>query len=149
MGCEERYSPTRHSLLLTLTRAHARLCRASGFHTHTLLTGTNFTCKHAGPSLPSWQGGGMPAASSLRSGGSSLWQWSHHSGRQCAQRQLRWGLSQSKGQQLGRCADAEQGKPGCLHSLWRFKVPPQTSSVTAEPCFVLSLNLAHGLGAEY
>lgn len=41
------------------------------------------------------------------------------------------------------------GEAGCLHSPCGFKVPPQLSSVTAEPCFALRLTLAPGLGTEY
>lgn len=37
-------------------------------------------------------------------------------GRQCVQCQLCWGLSQKKAHTSGRCTNAEQGKPGCLHS---------------------------------
>lgn len=91
----------------------------------------------------------MPAAGSHRSGGSGLWQRSQHRGGQRVQRRLRWGLSQNKEHTSGRGADAERGKPSRLHSPYGLKVPLQLSSVTAEPCFVLRLNLAPGLGTEY
>lgn len=130
--------PSSHQTLQSICLSHALLVNQHLFY-----------LRACGAQLAQLAGRRDANSRQHRSDGSGVWQRSQHRGRQCVQRQLCWGLSQSKEHTSGRCTNAKRGKPSWLRSPRGFKVPLQLSSVTAEPCFALRLNLARGLGTEY